>query len=75
MPVSGQAEVVGRLEVVAGQHAEAAGVLGEGGGDAELGGEVAPTEPQRSSDALGLEPAGVVEGEAQLVAHPGGRGR
>ena len=38
--MSGQAEVVGRLEVVAGQHAEAAGVLRERGGDAELGGEV-----------------------------------
>ena len=33
----GYAEVAGRLEVVAGQDAEAAGVLGQGGGDAELG--------------------------------------
>ena len=34
------AEVAGRLEVVAGQHAEAARVLRERLGDAELGGEV-----------------------------------
>ena len=34
------AEVAGRLEVVAGEHAEAAGVLGERLGDAELGREV-----------------------------------
>ena len=35
-----QAEVGGRLEVVAGEHAEAAGVLRQGLGDAELGREV-----------------------------------
>ena len=34
------AEVAGRLEVVAGEDAEAAGVLRQGGGDAELGREV-----------------------------------
>ena len=42
-----EAEVVGRLEVVAGEHAEAAGVLGERGGDAELGGEVGDRSQQR----------------------------
>ena len=36
----GDAEAAGRLQVVAGQDAEAARVLGQGLGDAELGGEV-----------------------------------
>jgi hypothetical protein len=35
-PHQRQAEVAGRLEVVAGEHAQATGVLGEGLGDAEL---------------------------------------
>ena len=62
-----QAQLVGRLQVVAGQHAEATRVLGEGGGHAELGGEVA----DRAQGPVGavLEPAGGVERAAQLVAH------
>ena len=51
----GHAEVAGRLEVVAGEHAEAARVLREGLGDAELGGEVGH-RAQRGAVA-GLEPA------------------
>ena len=53
--------------MVAGQHAEAAGVLGEGLGDAELGGEVGD-RPQRRALA-GLEPAVAVEVALELVAH------
>ena len=44
------AEVAGRLEMVAGEDAEAAGVLGQGGRDAELGREV--------GDGGGAGPAG-----------------
>jgi hypothetical protein len=67
------AHVRRRLEVVAGQDAEAAGVLGQGFGDAELGGEVRH-EAQRALEVLAsvLEPAWLVEVAAQVavaVAH------
>ena len=42
------AEVGRRLQVVAGQHAEAAGVLRQGLGDAELGGEVGHRAQRRA---------------------------
>ena len=54
----GDAETAGRLEVVAGQHPEAAGVLRERLGDAELGGEVGH-RPQRRVAAL--EPPGALD--------------
>ena len=57
----GHAEVAGRLQVVAGQHAEAAGVLRERLGDAELGGEVGD-RAQRARAVAGLEPAGLRRG-------------
>ena len=46
-PDERDAEVRRRLEVVAGEHAEAAGVLGEGLADAELGGEVGDEAQRR----------------------------
>ncbi len=49
------AQVAGGLEVVAGQDAEAAGVLGQRGGDAELGREVG--DGGREPAGLGLVPA------------------
>ena len=52
------AEAAGRLEVVAGQDPEAAGVLGQRLGDAELGREVGH-RPQRR--VPGLEPAGPLD--------------
>ena len=61
------AEVAARLEVVAGQHAEAAGVLGERLGDPELGGEVGDGLQRRV--LAGLEPAIAVEVALVLVAH------
>ena len=59
------AEVAGRLEVVAGQHAEAAGVLRQRLGDAELGGEVGDRAQGRPLP--GLEPAVAVEVALELV--------
>ncbi|GAA2779686.1 hypothetical protein GCM10019017_25690 [Streptomyces showdoensis] len=53
------AEVAGGLEVVAGEDAEAAGVLGQGGGDAELGREVRDRGGRFAG--LPLVPAGLVE--------------
>ena len=47
------AEVAGRLEVVAGQDAEAAGVLRQHGGDAELGREVADRARGRPGPGAG----------------------
>ena len=47
------AEVAGRLEVVAGEDAEAAGVLRQHGGDAELGREVARSAAGASGRATG----------------------
>ena len=63
----GHAEVAGRLEVVARQHAEAAGVLRDGLGDAELGREVG--DQVERAVALGLEPAVAVEVALQLAVH------
>ena len=51
------AEVAGRLEVVAGEDAEAAGVLRQHGGDAELGREVARSRAGASRAGLALVPA------------------
>ena len=65
-----QAEVVGRLQMVAGQHPEAPGVLGERGGDAELGGEVGDL-PQRRAVAA-LEPPRGRRAALQLGVHGGG---
>ena len=59
------AQVAGRLEVVAGEHAQAARVLGDGLGDAELGREVGD-EVERAV-ALGLEPAVALEVALQLA--------
>jgi hypothetical protein len=63
-----QADVVGRFEVVAGEHPESAGVLGQRGGHAELGGEVGH-RLERPVLLLGpqLEPAGLVERALELV--------
>ncbi len=55
----GDAEVAGGLEVVAGEDAEAAGVLGQGGGHAELGREVG--DGGREVAGLLLVPAGGVQ--------------
>ncbi len=60
------AEVAGRLEVVAGQHTEATGVLGERLGDAELGGEVGDAPQGLVGRRPGLEPAGLVEVATEL---------
>ena len=60
----GDAEGAGRLEVVAGEHAEAARVLGEGLGDAELGREVGD-RPQRG--VASLEPTVGLEVALQVV--------
>ena len=68
----GEPEVVGRLEVVAGEHAEAAGVLGQGGGDAELRREVGDLA-QGAVDPL-LEPPGTGQALLQLVVHGGRQG-
>ena len=60
------AEVARRLQVVAGEHAEAAGVLRERLGDAELGREVG--DPARAGvGAWHLEPAGLGEVAGELV--------
>ena len=61
------AEVGRRLEVVAGQHAEAAGVLRQGLGDAELGGEVGDRAQRRA----GAEPnhAGALERRLEAAVH------
>ena len=61
------AEVARRLEVVAGQHAEAARILRHRLGDAELGREVGH-EIERAV-ALGLEPAVALEVALQLAVH------
>ncbi len=64
----GDAEVGGGLEVVAGQDAEAAGVLREGGGDAVLGREVGDAGGQRVAEVVrGLVPARAGEVVAQVV--------
>ncbi len=69
----GHAEVAGRLEVVAGEDAEATGVLGERLGDAELGREVGD-ETEGRLGLLALEPPRLreVAGElgVQLVEEP-----
>ncbi len=57
-PDHGHAEVAGRLEVVAGEHAEAARVLGQDLADAELGGEVGDAG---GGVGQGLVPAGLVQ--------------
>ena len=62
------AEVGGRLEVVAGEDAEAAGVLRERLGDAELGREVGD-QPQRAGALAGLEPAGLGQVALELGVH------
>ena len=65
----GDAEVARRLQVVAGQHAEAAGVLRQRLGDAELRREVGD-QPQRAGLpglGPGLEPAGRGEVAVELV--------
>ena len=66
----GHAEVGGRLQVVAGQDAEAAGVLGDGLGDAELGREVGHLA-QRAARRPALEPAGAGEVAVELVVDLG----
>ena len=64
----GHAEAAGRLQVVAGQYAQAAGVLGQRLGDAELGGEVG----HRAQRALPpLEPAVGLHVTAQVVVDLG----
>jgi len=65
-PHQGHAEVAGRLEVVAGEDAEASGVLREGLRDAELRREVGDG-PQRRV-ASGLEPAVAVQVPLEPVA-------
>ncbi len=62
----GHAEVAGGLEVVAGQHPEATGVLRERLGDAELGREVGDAPQGPVGLGPGLEPAGLVEVAAEL---------
>jgi hypothetical protein len=67
-PDTGQrdAEPAGRLEVIAGEDAQAARVLGQGLGDPELGGEVG----HRTQRALpGLEPPVALQVPAQVVVH------
>ena len=73
-PGEGQADVVGGLEVVAGEHAETAAVLGEPGGHAELGGEVGHALERRPLLGTGavLEPTGRGQPPHQLVADGGG---
>ena len=76
-PDHGHAEVAGRLEVVAGEHAEAARVLGEDLADAELGGEVGDLG---GGVGQGLVPAGLVQvasrgPRAGPAGGPGSRGR
>ena len=60
------AEVRRRLEVVTGEHAEAAGVLRERLADAELGGEVGHGAQRRRRP--GVEPAGRRQGGTQATA-------
>ncbi len=71
-PDDRHAEVAGALEVVAGQDAEPAGVLGEHGGDAELRGEVG--DGRRTVGTLALVPA-VVGQVALEVGACGGEPR
>ena len=63
----GDAQAAGRLQVVAGEDAEAAGVLGQGLGDPELRGEVGHAA-QRARGPV-LEPPGRLEVAAQVVVH------
>ena len=48
------AEVAGGLEMVAGEDAEAAGVLRQGGGDAELGREVGDRRRAASAPSVAV---------------------
>ena len=61
----GHAEVARRFEVIAGEHAEAAGILRQRLADPELGGEVA--DELQGGSALQLEPTVVREIAAELV--------
>ena len=61
------AEVRRRLEVVAGEHAEAAGVLREGLADAELGGEVGDRAQRRAVPRA--EPRRALERRLQAAGH------
>ncbi len=63
------AEVGGRLEVVTGEDAQAAGVVGQHLGDAELGGEVG--DRRRGGVAEGLVPVRGVEVVLQVVGDVG----
>ena len=67
------AEVAGGLEVVAGEDAQAAGVLRQRGGDAELGREVG--DPGGRLGAQRLVPASEREVVAQVVAGSGSPSR
>jgi hypothetical protein len=72
------AEVAGRLEVVAGEHAETARVLGQDLADAELGGEVrdpAGRGGQRLVPARLAQVAGQVLGGRRLAGQEGRVGR
>jgi hypothetical protein len=66
------AEVAGGLEVVAGEDAEAAGVLREDGGDAELGREVGDRARQRARGRVGLLVPLLVAQVVLEVGDPGG---
>ncbi len=63
-PDNGHAEVAGRLQVVAGEHAEAARVLGQDLADAELGGEVGDAG---GGVGQGLVPAGLVQVRLEVL--------
>ena len=62
-------EIAGRLQMISGQHAESAGVLRKGFGDAELGREVRNLAERRSG--AGLEPTRGIEVVLQLVVDLG----
>ena len=64
-----ETESARRLQVVAGEHAEATGVLGQRFGDAELGREVRDGT-QRALAAV-LEPAGAFDVAAQFLVELG----
>src|SRR5262249_53984174 len=67
----GDAEIAGRLQVVAGEHAEATRVLRKGLGDPELGREVGD-EAQRARGlrlVAGLEPARRSQVPVEVVGH------
>ena len=67
----GDAQAAGGLQVVAGQHAQAAGVLGEGLGDTELGREVGDA-PQRADRPVLEPPRGARgSGAGRRASRPG----